>query len=76
VVIQACERYEAAWKLRGSSHSALYNWGVALSDLSRVVKENDRAAALTYLLSAAEKYSLSLKWNPNNPQVMPASGCP
>ncbi len=67
--MQACERYEAAWRLREASASALYNWGVALSDMSRVVKGGDRAAAHDYLLSAAEKYATSLRWNPNNPQV-------
>lgn len=67
--VQACARYESAWQLRESSHSALYNWGVALSDMSRALKGTDRAAALSYLLAAADKYALSLKWNPNNPQV-------
>ena len=66
---QACERYEAAWRLREASASALYNWGVALSDMSRVVKPSDRASAHDHLLSAAEKYATSLRWNPNNPQA-------
>lgn len=74
---QACERYEAAWRLRQSSHSALYNWGVALSDMSRAVKANDRAASDDLLVSAADKYATSLRWNPNNPQVCPAlPSCP
>ena len=67
--VQACERYEAAWRLREGSHAALYNWGVALSDMSRAVKQSDRAAAHGYLLAAAGKYATSLRWNPNNPQV-------
>ena len=67
--VQACERYEAAWRLRQSSHSALYNWGVALSDMSRAVKAADRGHAHDLLLSAADKYAMSLRWNPNNPQV-------
>ena len=37
-MLQACERYEAACTLRSSSHAALYNHGVALSDLARHVR--------------------------------------
>ena len=37
-MVQACERYEAACALRSSSHAALYNHGVALSDLARHVR--------------------------------------
>lgn len=37
-LVQACERYEAACTLRSSSHAALYNHGVALSDLARHVR--------------------------------------
>jgi hypothetical protein len=68
VLVQACTRYEAAWRLRESSHAALYNWGVALSDLARV---GEGPARTDFLLAAAEKYAESLKWNPNNPQVRP-----
>ncbi|KAK9803421.1 hypothetical protein WJX72_010561 [[Myrmecia] bisecta] len=76
---QACQRYEAAWRLRESSHAALYNWGVALSDIARVVKAGHLtesspgggpAQAHAFLLQAAEKYALSLRWNPNNPQAL------
>ena len=35
---QACGAYEAAVRARPASHASLYNWGVALSDLSRVLK--------------------------------------
>ena len=35
---QACEKYESALRLRPGSHAALYNWGVALTDLACVVK--------------------------------------
>lgn len=67
--VQACDRYRAAWNLKQSSHSALYNWGVALSDMSRVLKTTDRATANGLLTEAAEKYATSLQWNANNPQV-------
>ena len=67
--LQACDRYRAAWNLKQSSHSALYNWGVALSDMSRVLKTTDRATANGLLTEAAEKYATSLQWNANNPQV-------
>ena len=67
--VQACDRYRAAWNLKQSSHSALYNWGVALSDMSRVLKTTDRATANGLLTEAAEKYASSLQWNSNNPQV-------
>ena len=71
IAMQACDRYSAAWKIKQSSHSALYNWGVALSDMSRVLKATDRAAANALLTDAAEKYAYSLQWNANNPQAMP-----
>ena len=71
IAMQACDRYSAAWKIKQSSHSALYNWGVALSDMSRVLKATDRAAANALLTDAAEKYATSLQWNANNPQAMP-----
>ena len=67
--MQAADRYEAAWKLRSNSHAALYNWGVALSDMARVIKPIDREQAHELLRLSAEKYSLSLQWNPHNPQV-------
>ena len=65
---QACECYEAAGRLREWSHAALYNCGVALSDMARAAGPGDAAAA-QYLLGAAAKYATSLKWNPNNPQA-------
>ena len=67
--VQAAGRYEAAWVLRNRSHAALYNWGVALSDCARVVKPADRDEAHALLKQAAEKYAMSLRWNPHNPQV-------
>ena len=71
--LQACERYEAACRLRGGSHAALYNWGVALSDLARHARgSGDADAAQQFLLASAQKYGQSLKWNPNNPQASAA----
>lgn len=67
--MQAAGRYEAAWKLRSTSHAALYNWGVAYSDMARVVKPIDQNQAHEYLRLSAEKYSMSLQYNPQNPQV-------
>jgi hypothetical protein len=55
--------------LRNRSHAALYNWGVALSDTARVVKAADKEQAHQLLRQSAEKYSMSLRWNPHNPQV-------
>lgn len=69
VPLQAADRYEAAWKLRTNSHAALYNWGVALSDMARVIKSTDKEQAHELLRQSAEKYSMSLQWNPHNPQV-------
>ena len=66
---QACDRYEAAYALRPASHAALYNWGVALSDMARHLKAVNPGASYDFLLAATDKYGQSLKWNPNNPQV-------
>ena len=59
--------------MKPSSHSALYNWGVALSDMSRVLKSTDRTAANALLSEAADKYATSLQHHANNPQVPSAS---
>ena len=69
--LQACSRYEAAWRIREGSAAALYNWGVALSDMAHAVRGGGTGYgdAADLLLVAAEKYGASLKWNPNNPQV-------
>ncbi len=37
--------YSVAVAHRPSAHMALYNWGVALSDLARVLKATDVEAA-------------------------------
>ncbi len=55
--------------MKPSSHSALYNWGVALSDMSRVLKSTDRTAANALLSEAADKYATSLQHHAPNQQV-------
>ena len=67
--MKASGRYQAAWKLQPSSHAALYNWGVALSDLARVVKAAQKDSAHSYLQQAGDKYQMSLKLHPHNPQA-------
>lgn len=67
--MQACASYEIACSLRPSSHAALYNWGVALSDMAHHVDSEHPEVAYDHLLASAEKYGLSLKWNPDNPQA-------
>ncbi|KAK9806699.1 hypothetical protein WJX73_010014 [Symbiochloris irregularis] len=67
---QAGKCYEAAVQLRPTSHAALYNWGVALSDMARVQRSSDPAAAIDHLISAADKYSASLQWHAHHPQAL------
>eukprot|EP00878_Enallax_costatus_P020836 GHUV01022040.1.p1 GENE.GHUV01022040.1~~GHUV01022040.1.p1 ORF type:complete len:347 (+),score=111.87 GHUV01022040.1:674-1714(+) len=67
---QACSRYEAAVALKPNSHAALYNWGVALSDLARAVKQSDPAEAVGALHLASQKYAQSLQLHPRNPQAL------
>ena len=73
---QACDSYEAAHKLRPASHAALYNWGVALSDMARLLKAVNPGASYDFLLAATEKYGRSLEHNPNNPQARHHVGTP
>ena len=77
--VQACNKYHEAWQLQNNSHAALYNWGVALSDMAHLEKRNEQDAAYHCLLAAAEKYALSLFYSANNPQVctelLPSSLC-
>ena len=66
---QACEVYGAAAQLQPTSYSALYNWGVALSDIARIVRPQQPEEAYECLTSAAQKYARALDANPANPQV-------
>jgi hypothetical protein len=43
--LQACDKYEAALQLRAGSQGALYNWGVALSELAHWYREHEKAVA-------------------------------
>ena len=72
---QACDKYHEAWQLQVNSHAALYNWGVALSDMAHLEKKAEHDTAYHCLLAAAEKYALSLFYSPNNPQVCPVTCC-
>ncbi len=45
---QTCDLYESAAALR-PSYSALYNWGVALSDIARLVRDSQPAESLSCL---------------------------
>jgi hypothetical protein len=67
---QACSRYESALSLKSNSHAALYNWGVALSDLARAVKQSDPAHSVASLHLASQKYAQSLQLHPRNPQAL------
>ncbi len=71
-MLQACDKYHEAWQMQNSSHAALYNWGVALSDMAHLEKRTEEDAAYHCLLAAAEKYALSLFYSANNPQVRSA----
>ena len=51
------------------SDSGRRSWGVALSDMARVLRSVDKAGAAAYLMAAAEKYAASLRWQPSNPQA-------
>ena len=69
LVVQACEVYGTAAGLQPSSYSALYNWGVALSDIARIVRPQQAEEAYECLAAAAEKYARALEANPANPQA-------
>lgn len=56
--------------MKPTSHAALYNWGVALSDLARCIKANDAREATAALHLASQKYALSLQLQPRNPQAL------
>lgn len=64
---QACAAYEAAAAVRPNASAALYNWGVALSDLARVLK----AAAST---AAQHQHQLQQQQQQQAPSVTPSKG--
>lgn len=68
--LQACAKYEAAAALNPTSHTALYNWGVALSDLARILKESSPDEAVSCLQQASQRYAEALDCQPGNPQAL------
>ena len=60
--------YEEALELRPQFHAALYNWGVALSELSSLWKAENGHKARYFLHLASQKYAQSLKECGNNPR--------
>lgn len=55
-------------ELRPKFHAALYNWGVALSELSGLWKSQDSHKALYFLHLASQKYAESVQGYTNNPR--------
>lgn len=56
--------------LRPGFHAALYNWGVALSELAGLVKTSDPPRSVYYLHEASQRYAESMEENPTNPQAL------
>jgi len=56
--------------LKPNSHTALYNWGVALSDLARALRPLNPHEATACLHLASQKYAASLQFSPKNPQAL------
>ncbi|GFH11240.1 uncharacterized protein HaLaN_06710 [Haematococcus lacustris] len=67
---EACSKYEKALSLQPTSHTSTYNLGVARSDLARLTRATDPAAARHYLESAATCYADALRLHPDNPQAL------
>ncbi|MFA6243319.1 MAG: SIR2 family protein, partial [Candidatus Hydrogenedentales bacterium] len=55
---ESYEKYDAALKIKGDKHEALYNWGAALSEQAKT-KEGEEADRL--FAKAYEKYDAALK---------------
>lgn len=68
--VQACQCYESALAIKPTAHAALYNWGVALSDLARCIKASQPKEATAALYTASQKYAQSLQLHPRNPQAL------
>jgi Tfp pilus assembly protein PilF len=67
---QACQQYDSALSLRPASFTALYNQGVALSDLARAARHTNPSAAYTALSAASHKYARALSASPGNIQAL------
>lgn len=67
---QACERYDEAVQVHPGAASALYNWGVALSDLAHAAHTSNPQAAKACLEAAAARYAAALAAQPGNTQAL------
>lgn len=68
---QACEIYALASRLEsGQLAAVLFNWAVALSDISRLLRVSQVDEAIQCLTLAAEKYAQALVVDPHNPQAL------
>jgi tetratricopeptide (TPR) repeat protein len=63
----ACEKYEAALKVKPDKHEALNNWGNALSDWAKT-KQGGKADRL--FQGACEKYEAALKVKPDKHEAL------
>ncbi|GMH38506.1 hypothetical protein BSKO_06390 [Bryopsis sp. KO-2023] len=70
ILALACCKYEKSVAIQEDFQPALYNWGVALMELSGLVKVTNPAQALCYLHEASQKYAKSLGAVPSNPQAL------
>lgn len=66
---KACEKYESALSHQPASHAALYNWGVALTDLARCVRDRP-GQARSCLNLASRKYAEALTHQPGSVQAL------
>lgn len=60
--VEACEKYEAAVKVKPDKHQALTNWGVAVSDQAKIRQGAD---ADRLWAEAREKYEAALEIKPD-----------
>ncbi|KXZ54112.1 hypothetical protein GPECTOR_5g214 [Gonium pectorale] len=67
---QACELYGSAAAARPSSAPVLYNWGVALADMGRLLKDSQPEEAMSCLQQASQRYAASLDLQPGSPQAL------
>jgi hypothetical protein len=67
---RACEVYSTAAVLKPNQPSLLYNWGVALSDIARIILPQDPQEAAACLLAAAGKYEGASKQDTKNAQAL------
>ncbi|KFM26830.1 hypothetical protein F751_0762 [Auxenochlorella protothecoides] len=74
-LLAACTAYQEASRLAGHTHvAALYNHGVALSDLYRLGDNDDGDDGRATLRAALDRYGAALALDPANPQALNNSG--